>query len=154
MWKVQNIVSSFHIFTSSCTEGFFKKGVLENEKLLKSDPVQVFSCEFCESFKSTYFGEHSRMTFSVFWWSILLIMYCSERCELCNTFVRTGTTLLQVLFKTDVSQKFHKNYRTTPVLDFLLKCKPLATELFSCEFCKTFKKNCFTGHLWTTASVR
>ena len=67
--------------------GFFKKGVLENEKLLKSDPVQVFSCEFCEIFKSTYFGKHVRMAFSVFWWSIMLIMYCSERCGLCNTFV-------------------------------------------------------------------
>ena len=32
----------------------------------KGTPTQVFSCEFCEIFKNTYFEEHLRTTASIF----------------------------------------------------------------------------------------
>ena len=34
---------------------------------LKKTPELVFSCEFCEMFKNTYFVEHLRMTVSTYW---------------------------------------------------------------------------------------
>ena len=40
-------------------------------KALKETQTQVFSSEFCESFKNTFFTEHFRATASVF---ILMLM--------------------------------------------------------------------------------
>ena len=34
---------------------------------LKQTPELVFSCEFCEMFKNTYFVEHLWMTVSAYW---------------------------------------------------------------------------------------
>ena len=59
-----------------------KKGVLENFSkftgkhlcshqacnfIKKETLAQVFSCEFCEIFKNTFFTEHLRMTASILW---------------------------------------------------------------------------------------
>ena len=60
------------------SEGFFKDGVMRNfwnlffDKVklcrsvtsLKTSLAQVFSCEFCEICKSTFFAEHHRTTTS------------------------------------------------------------------------------------------
>ena len=54
---------------------FYKKAVLPNKSLQKSSwlqhyqkqtPTQVFSCEYCEIFKSTYFDGHLQTAASVF----------------------------------------------------------------------------------------
>ena len=34
----------------------------------KETPTQVFSCEYCEIFKSTYFEKHLRTAASAYWW--------------------------------------------------------------------------------------
>ena len=44
---------------------FNKFAVLRPTTIKKETPRQVFSCEYCEIFKSTYFEEHLRATVSV-----------------------------------------------------------------------------------------
>ena len=49
---------------NSHTKLFCEKGVLKNfATLLKKTAAQVFSCEFCEILKNTFFIEHLRWLF-------------------------------------------------------------------------------------------
>ena len=54
----KGFLKTFPIFTGKhlCWSLFLKKPAI----LLKRDPAQVFSCEFCEIFKNTYFGKSLR----------------------------------------------------------------------------------------------
>ena len=40
----------------------------------KDTPTQVFSYEFCEIFKNTFFTEHHRITASVYYESVILFL--------------------------------------------------------------------------------
>ena len=56
--------------SNSCPEMFCKKGVLKNfakftGKQLCKTPALVFSCEFFDAFKKTYFIQHLQTTASV-----------------------------------------------------------------------------------------
>ena len=45
------------------SEGFFKKGVMRKHLCQKNETLaQMFSCEFCEIYKNTFFVEHHRTT--------------------------------------------------------------------------------------------
>ena len=42
------------------------KSLVNNVEGLKKTPTQVFSCEYCETVKNTYFEEYLRTTASVY----------------------------------------------------------------------------------------
>ena len=71
LWKTAFATKS----RSSRPEVFFKRGVLKSFAKFTGKPLcqrlflklaQVFSCEFCENFKNTFFIEH-------LWWQLLQI---------------------------------------------------------------------------------
>ena len=50
----------------SNTEAELKKSVAYKKKRVTKDtPTQMFSCEYCENFKNSYFEQHLQMTASV-----------------------------------------------------------------------------------------
>ena len=72
------IYTSTTYFEKQPPEVFYKKGVLKNfakftgkhqcQSLFfnkKETLAQVFSCEYCEIFKNTFYAEHLRVTASV-----------------------------------------------------------------------------------------
>ena len=60
----KDVLKSFTIFTGKhlCWSLFLiTLQAFRLETLLKGTPTQVFSCEYCEIFKNSYFEEHLRM---------------------------------------------------------------------------------------------
>ena len=66
MFYKKGALKNFLIFTEKTPVLFFFLIKLQAFRLYqKETPTQVFSCEYCEIFKSNYFEEHLRMTASV-----------------------------------------------------------------------------------------
>ena len=95
--------------------------------------AQVFSYEFCEIYKNTFFIEHLRAT-------------ASEVSQ-------NQKQQLKVFCKKGVPKNFAKSTGKRPEVSNFIK-KETLTQVFSCEFCEIFKNNFCTEHLWTTASLR
>ena len=62
---------------------------LDASNFIKKETLaQVFSCEFCEIFKNTYFTEHLRMTASGggMWWNHFVVKYREKLCKSVKSF--------------------------------------------------------------------
>ena len=71
-----NVILTFYVFlsTEAATRSVLWKKVLQACNFIKKDTLgQVFSCEFCEIWKNTFFTEHLWTTASVSTWNIFLI---------------------------------------------------------------------------------
>ena len=60
-------LKNFAKFTeNTCARGSFLIKLQASDFIKNETLVQVFSCEFCESFKNTFFTEHIRATASIY----------------------------------------------------------------------------------------
>ena len=70
-------VFQLHMEYGCLTFIFYQKYFLEACNFIKKETLaQMFSCEFCEISKNTYFTEHLWTTASVSWWIFQNIFDC------------------------------------------------------------------------------
>ena len=109
--------------SSSATCNFIKKEIL----------AQVFSCEFCEISKNTFFIEH-------LWW---LLLHGVSKCNIVDTLKNFARFTVKQLCQSIIFNVADKTPAT--LLD-----KRLWQKCFPVNFVKL--NNSFTEYLWTTAS--
>ena len=140
----------------------------------------LFNSEYCEIFQSTYFEEHLQTAASINFtlknsdffninirnmWKCLLLFH--DRFPVKFEFihiqyffgmVRNRSSHWRCSVGEGVLKNFAKFLRKhlCQILLFNkvagLRKKETLARVFSCEFCKIFKKTFFTKHLWTTSS--
>ena len=74
---------------------------LDASNFIKKETLaQVFSCEFCEIFKNTYFTEHLRMTASGggMWWNHFVVSTGKNCASLSKVLLKFQTNFLHVLW--------------------------------------------------------
>ena len=112
MLFITGVLKSFTIFL-----GKYLCWNLLLTKFVKKRLTQVFSCEYCEIFKSIFFIEH-------LWWLLL------------DLFLACGSSLLEVFCRKVVLRNFakftgkHKKEK-----------KETPAQVFSCEFCKIYNNS-------------
>ena len=154
---------------STCARGLFfnKVSGLGPVTLFKKRPLaQVFSCEFCEVFKNTFFIEP-------LWWLLYIWDWVWKWEDYPGYAIQIGWTLIEiieifrysnfVLIESTSSHRrcfikkvFLKNFvkfKGKHLCQILFIKKDALAQVFSCEYCEIFENNVFTEHLRTTTCM-
>ena len=113
----------------------------------KENLAQMYSCEFCEISKNTFFIEHLWVTAS----------------GPCRSHQPIGYHLTEAVSRVVLQKKMFLEISRNPLCQILVLItfrpqvcnfikKETLAQLFSCESCEISKNTCFTEHLWATAS--